>query len=39
LLQKIGHKAADPNDQSITPDSMSSTFSNLGGLGSLFGGR
>jgi hypothetical protein len=37
LLQKIAHKASDPNDQSITPDSMSSSFSNLGGLGNLFG--
>lgn len=37
LLQKFAHKANDPNDQSITPDSMSSAFSNLGGLGNLFG--
>jgi len=37
LLQRIAHKANDPNDQSITPASMSSSFSNLGGLGSLFG--
>ncbi|MGZ3847399.1 MAG: hypothetical protein ACXVBH_15160 [Flavisolibacter sp.] len=37
LLQKIAHKANDPNDQSITPASMTSSFSNLGGLGSLFG--
>jgi len=39
LLQKIGHKANDPNDQTITPDSMTSAFSNLGGLGSIFGRR
>ena len=37
LLQKFAHKANDPNDPSITPDSMGSAFSNLGGLGNLFG--
>jgi uncharacterized protein YidB (DUF937 family) len=39
LLQKFAHKANDPNDQSITPDGISKSLSNLGGggLGSLFG--
>lgn len=39
LLQKFAHKAADPNDNSITPDSITSSLSNMGGggLGSLFG--
>jgi uncharacterized protein YidB (DUF937 family) len=38
LLQKFVHKANDPNDSSITPDSITSSLSNLGGsgLGSLF---
>ena len=38
LLQKFAHKANDPNDSSITPDSITSSLSNLGGggLGSLF---
>jgi hypothetical protein len=37
-LQKFAHKANDPNDQSITPDSITNSFSNvgLGGLGNLF---
>ena len=45
LLQKFAHKANDPNDQSITPDSISKSLPGLGGLGgggglgSLFGGR
>lgn len=29
LLQKFAHKANDPNDQSITPDSISNSISNL----------
>ena len=40
LLQKFAHKAADPNDSSVTPDSISKYISNSnssgGGLGSLF---
>jgi len=36
LLQKFAHKAADPNDSSITPDSITKSLSG-GGLGSLFG--
>src|SRR5215217_6370697 len=37
LLQKFAHKAADPNDTSITPDSIIKTLSNNsgGGLGNL----
>ena len=37
LLQKFSHKANDPNDQSITPDSITKSLSG-GGLGGLFGG-
>ncbi len=39
LLQKFAHKANDPNDNSITPDSIAKSLSNNagGGLGSLFG--
>lgn len=37
LLQKFAHKANDPNDQSITPDSITKSFSAGGGLGSLLG--
>ncbi len=39
LLQKFAHKANDPNDSSITPDSISNSLSSLGGglLGNLFG--
>lgn len=37
LLQKFAHKANDPNDQSITPDSIGSAFSG-GGLGGALGG-
>ncbi len=33
LLQKFAHKAADPNDSSITEDSITKSLSNLGGLG------
>ncbi len=39
LLQKFAHKANDPNDNSITPDSITKSLSNIGGgggLGSLF---
>jgi hypothetical protein len=36
LLQKFAHKANDPNDDSITPDSITKSLSG-GGLGSLFG--
>lgn len=40
ILQKFAHKAADPNDSSITPDSITKSLSGMGGgggLGSLFG--
>ncbi|HKG68160.1 MAG TPA: DUF937 domain-containing protein [Segetibacter sp.] len=39
LLQKFAHKANDPNDSSITPESITKSLSNSGGggLGSLFG--
>ncbi len=42
ILQKFAHKANDPNDTSITPDSITKSLSNitgggLGSLGSLFG--
>jgi hypothetical protein len=38
LLQKFAHKANDPNDNSITPDSITKSLSGLGsgGLGNLF---
>ncbi len=36
LLQKFAHKANDPNDSSITMDSLTKSFSS-GGLGSMFG--
>ena len=38
LLQKFAHKANDPNDSSITPDSITSALSKFGagGLGYLF---
>jgi hypothetical protein len=38
LLQKFAHKANDPNDARITPDSITGSLSGLarGGLGSLF---
>jgi uncharacterized protein YidB (DUF937 family) len=38
LLQKIAHKANDPNDASITHDGLSNIFSKMGsgGLGNLF---
>ena len=37
LLQKFARKATDPNDPSITPDSITKSMSDkLGGLGNLF---
>ena len=38
MLQKFAHKANDPNDSSITPDSITKSLSGLGGggLGGLF---
>jgi len=36
LLQKFAHKANDPNDPSVTPDSITKSLPNLGGLGSMF---
>jgi uncharacterized protein YidB (DUF937 family) len=38
LLQKFAHKAADPNDSSVSTESITKSLSNLGGggLGSLF---
>jgi hypothetical protein len=36
LLQKFAHKANDPNDASITPDSITKSISG-GGLASIFG--
>ena len=37
LLQKFAHKAADPNDNSITTESITNSVSGkLGGLGNLF---
>jgi hypothetical protein len=41
LLQKFAHKANDPNDSSITADSITSAFSgggSGGGLGGMLGG-
>jgi uncharacterized protein YidB (DUF937 family) len=37
LLQKFAHKANDPNDPSITPDSIQNSIGG-GGLGSIVGG-
>jgi hypothetical protein len=39
LLQQFANKANDPNDHSITPDSITSSLSKIGGgkLGGLFG--
>ena len=38
ILQKFAHKANDPNDTSITKDSISNSLSNItGGLGKMFG--
>ncbi len=38
ILQKFVHKANDPNDQSITTDSIKKSLSNIGGsLGKMFG--
>ena len=37
ILQKFANKAKDPNDNSVTEDSISNTLSKLGsGLGNLF---
>jgi hypothetical protein len=33
ILQKFAHKANDPDDQSITPDSIKRSLGGLGGLG------
>lgn len=39
LLQKFAHKANDPNDQSITPDSIANSFgSGSGGIGGALSG-
>lgn len=39
LLQKFAHKANDPNDQSITADSITNSFGGgSGGLGGMLGG-
>lgn len=39
ILQKFAHKANDPNDSSITQDSMTSAFSGGGGgIGGMLGG-
>lgn len=39
ILQKFAHKANDPNDNSITMESITKSIGggNLGGLGSMFG--
>lgn len=38
ILQKFVHKANDPNDNSITKDSLTKSLSNIGGsLGKMFG--
>ncbi len=39
ILKKFANKASDPNDNSITMDSLTKSFSggNAGGLGSIFG--
>lgn len=41
LLQKMAHKANDPNDPSITPGGLTDIFSKFGGgaLGGLFNSR
>lgn len=36
LLKKFAHKANDPNDNSITQDSITKSLGTGGGLGSLF---
>ena len=36
LLEKFANKANDPNDPSITHDSITQSLSKMGGLGSLF---
>jgi len=38
ILQKFANKAADPNDSSITKESLTKSLSNIGGsLGKMFG--
>ncbi len=37
ILAKFAHKANDPNDNSITLDSLTKSMSGGGGLGSIFG--
>jgi uncharacterized protein YidB (DUF937 family) len=38
ILQKFAHKANDPNDPSITKESISTSLSNInGGVGKMFG--
>ena len=40
LIQKFIHKANDPNDNSVTPESLNNSLSGkLGGLGGLFGNK
>ena len=36
LLQKFAHRANDPTDHSITPDSITQSLPGLGGVGNLF---
>ena len=38
ILAKFAHKANDPNDSSITPDSIQSSLGGGGGLGGMLGG-
>lgn len=38
ILEKFAHKANDPNDDSITPDSIQSSLGGGGGLGGMLGG-
>jgi uncharacterized protein YidB (DUF937 family) len=37
ILEKFAHKANDPNDASVTPDSIASSLGKGGGLGDLGG--
>ena len=40
LIQKFIHKANDPNDSSVTPESINNSLSGkLGSLGNLFGNK
>lgn len=36
LLNKFANKVNDPNDQSITPESLTKSLGGLGGLGDIF---